>query len=30
MSVRASDDGKYVKRSILGSIDEYVKTTEQR
>ncbi len=30
MSVRASDDGKYVKRSILGSIDEFVKTTEQR
>ena len=30
MSVRASEDGKFVKRSILGSIDEFVKTTEQR
>ena len=28
MSIRASDDGKYVKRSILGSIDEYMKVTE--
>ena len=30
MSVRASEDGKFVKRSILGSIDEFVKTTEQK
>ncbi len=30
MSVRASEDGKFVKRSILGSIDEFAKTTEQK
>jgi hypothetical protein len=28
MSIRASEDGKFVKRSILGSIDEYTRTTE--
>ena len=30
MSVRASEDGKFVKRSILGSIDEFAKMTEQK
>jgi|LauGreDrversion4_2_1035121.scaffolds.fasta_scaffold85061_4 hypothetical protein len=30
MTVRASEDGKFVKRSILGSIDEFVKATEQK
>ena len=28
MSIRATDDGKFVKRSILGSVDEYVRVTE--
>jgi len=28
MSIRANEDGKFVKRSILGSIDEYTRTIE--
>jgi hypothetical protein len=30
MTVRAGEDGKVVKRSILGSIEEYAKVTEQK
>jgi len=30
MGVRADADGKVMKRSILGSIDEFIKTTEQK
>ena len=30
MSVRADGDGKIMKRSILGSIDEFIKATEQK
>jgi len=30
MSVRADESGKLMKRSILGSIDEFIKATEQK
>ena len=30
MTVRQGEDGKVVKRSILGSIEEYAKTIEQK